>query len=817
MPGVSTESKNTTAIDPNKVPSPSLIDKEGPWELPVLPVRGSALFPHSMAALTVGRPKSLNAIKAMDESHLIGVFAQRDPTVEAPAVEDLYAVGCAGLVLRLAKTGEGDQTLVAFIEGVRRVRLRKVIETEPILKLSVDVLEDECPESEDAEYSALKRNITELFQEIVEASPKMSSDVLAVLRTRQDASAITDFVANALSSLAREVSQELLETLDVRARMKRLVQELLKEREELRMRDKIRAEVGKKISEAQRQAVLREQLKVIEEELGEGDETTREVDALRQRLREAGLPEEAQKEADRELERLKRIPPASPEYSVARSYLDWLVALPWKPLEVKPVDLRAAREILDADHYDLDKIKERILEHIAVVSLKTSMKGPILCFVGPPGVGKTSIGQSIARAMGRSFVRLSLGGMRDEAEIRGHRRTYIGALPGQIIRSIRRAGARDTVFMLDEVDKLGKDFRGDPASALLEVLDPEQNNAFRDHYLDVPFDLSGVVFITTANLLEPVPTALRDRMEVLELPGYADEEKAEIARRYLVPQQSEAHGLRLGEQIEFRDDAIREIVTRYTHEAGVRELERKVAAICRKQAKQILEGATQRLVVSGDVVHKLLGPPRFFVEEDVDRRMDKPGVAIALAWTPYGGEILFVEVARVLRDKGEFTITGQVQKVMEESTRAALTWLRANSDRYGIDPKEFHRYDVHVHVPAGAVPKDGPSAGIVMVTALVSLFTQQPVRRKTALSGEITLSGSLLPVGGIKEKVLAAKRSGIGDVLLPEQNRADVAENIPESLREGMHFHFAETIDDALSFALGTDVPESGLRTAVAH
>lgn len=773
-----------------------------PLDLAILPIRSPAVFPHTLIPLTVGRSGSLAAIENVDESQMIAVVAQRDARVDEPRATDLYSIGCAARILRKVADTEGEGSIIALAEGVQRIRILEETQHAPFLKAQAEFL-DEYVDEDSPETAALVRNIKDLFEEIVAATPNLSSDVVSILRSRRNPSAVVDFVSANLPTLSGAVRQQLLEELDVRARMEHLVRELLKEREDLRLRDKIRDEVGKTISDAQRKMLLREQLKAIRHELGEEEEGgNHDLDELEARLHKAGLPEDARREAERGIERLSRIPPASAEYTVARTYLDWLASLPWRAPEIATIDLHRAREILDEDHFDLDKIKERILEHIAVISLKHSIKGPILCFVGPPGVGKTSIGQSIARAMGRKFARISLGGMRDEAEIRGHRRTYVGALPGQIIRAIRQSGTRDPVLMLDEVDKLGRDFRGDPASALLEVLDPAQNSHFRDHYLDVHFDLSQVLFITTANVLEPIPPALYDRMEVLELAGYSEEDKTEIALRYLVERAVQGHGL-ASEAMQFTRESIQDIIRFYTHEAGVRELERMIASICRKQATRVLEGDRREIQVTPEIVRDRLGAPKYRIEQDVQRRTQVPGVAVALAWTPVGGEILFVEAARVPRDRGEFTITGQVQKVMEESSRAALTWLRGHSELYGIPASTFSEYDVHVHVPAGAVPKDGPSAGIVMVAALVSLFSRRVVKPHTAMTGEITLSGNILAVGGIKEKILAAKRSGLSDIILPAQNRSNVAEDVPLKLRKSLSLHFVETIEEALDVAFG--------------
>jgi ATP-dependent Lon protease len=605
---------------------------------------------------------------------------------------------------------------------------------------------------------------------------------------------------------------------------------LTKEREVLELRNKIQEQVQEQVNQNQREFLLREQMKAIQKELGESDDGQAEVEELRKKVEASGMSAEARKECERELKRLAKMTPASAEYMVSRTYLEWMTSLPWnKSSGSEEIDMAKAQEILNEDHYDLEKVKERILDYLAVKKLQPGMKGPILCFLGPPGVGKTSLGKSIARAMGRKFVRISLGGMHDEAEIRGHRRTYIGALPGQIIQGIRRAETNDPVFMLDEVDKLGRDFRGDPAAALMEVLDPEQNANFRDHYLDVPFDLSKVLFIATANWIDPIPEPLRDRMEIIELPGYTEEEKIHIAKRFLIPRQTSEHGVRLGEHIEFTDEALHELIHSYTREAGVRNLEREIATLVRKQArrlaergvtkaivakdgdvsaiveeqaKRISEGDTEKLVITPAVVREVLGVPKFHVEKEVEERVKRPGVAVGLAWTPAGGDIIFIEASR-MRGGKQFTITGHLGEVMQESTRAALTWVRANAEHYGIDPDFFRKQDIHIHVPSGAIPKDGPSAGIAMVTALVSLLTGKQVRPRVAMTGEISLSGIVLPVGGIKEKVLGAKRAGIREVILPSENEPNVKEDLQPHMLEGLQIHFVRTADQALEIALG--------------
>ncbi len=774
-------------------------------ELSLLPVREMVLFPEGLAPMTVGRESSLRLIQSLrPDDKLVAIVTQRDPQVDRPGPGELYSVGTAARIHKVVRLP--NDNLVVFVEGVQRIRVTEVVQYEPFLRVRVEPLGDVLPAQPEAEFEALARHVRELFLEIVAASPNLSDELQVVVSSLNDAGRLTDIVAGSLPSLSTQAKQELLETLDVRARLKRLAAELTQEREVLRLRSKIQSDVQEQVNQSQREYLLREQMKAIQKELGDSDEG-READDLRQKIDAAGMPEEVKKEALRELTRLQKIPQAAAEYTVVRTYLEWLVTLPWSKASAGEVDVKRAAQILDEDHYDLERVKARILEYLAVLQLKRDLKGPILCFVGPPGVGKTSLGKSIARALGRKFARVSFGGMHDEAEIRGHRRTYIGALPGQIIQGIRRAESNDPVFMLDEVDKIGRDFRGDPAAALLEVLDPEQNHSFRDHYLDVPFDLSKVLFITTANVLDTIPPALLDRMEVLELPGYTAEEKVQIARQYLIPKQVKEHGLELDRQIRFSEDGLNEIIRRYTHEAGVRNLEREIATLCRKRAKQVAEGATGVLDITPDVVRDLLGVPRFRVETELAERTRRPGVAVGVAWTPAGGDVLFIEAARIPRGsasgRGEFTITGQVREVMQESMKAALTWVRSNAELLGIDAAELEKADIHIHVPAGAIPKDGPSAGVTMVTALTSLFTETPVRPYVAMTGEITLTGHVLPVGGIKEKVLAAKRSGIREMILPAENEAHVRHDIPEHLRQGITFHFVRAIDEVLEHALG--------------
>jgi ATP-dependent Lon protease len=637
----------------------------------------------------------------------------------------------------------------------------------------------------------------------VARSPQLSDDLQTEVMNIDSPGRLADFVTSTLPSLSTLIRQELLETFSVRKRLESLISELTKEREVLDLRNKIHDQVQEQVNQSQREFLLREQMKAIQKELGESDDGQAEIDELRKKVEESGMTAEAKKECDRELKRLAKMTPASAEYMVARTYLEWMTSLPWNKVSgTEDIDIPKAHAILNEDHYDLVKIKERILDYLAVKKLQPGMKGPILCFVGPPGVGKTSLGKSIARALGRKFVRISLGGMHDEAEIRGHRRTYIGALPGQIIQGMKRAETLDPVLMLDEVDKLGRDFRGDPSAALMEVLDPEQNSTFRDHYLDVPFDLSKVLFIATANWLDPIPEPLRDRMEIIELHGYTEEEKVHIAKMFLIDRQAKENGLTVGEQIEFTDEALREVIRHYTREAGVRNLERELGTLVRKQARRLAEGKTDKLVVTPEVIREVLGIAKVHQEKEVEERVQQPGVSVGLVWTPVGGDIVFIEASK-MRGGKTLTMTGHLGDVMQESMRAALTWVRANCERYGIDPDFFRKQDIHIHVPSGAVPKDGPSAGVAMVTALVSLLTGRAIRPRVAMTGEISLSGIVLPVGGIKEKVLGAKRAGIQEVILPSENEPNVKEDLPEEMLDGMKVHFVRTAEEALEIALG--------------
>jgi ATP-dependent Lon protease len=772
-----------------------------PQELPILPVRDTVLFPGAVMPLPVGRESSLALLNSLDgPEKLLGVVAQLDPRVENPVGSDLHSVGTLAKVHKMVRMPNGN--VVAFLEGLDRIRVTEVVGLQPFIRARIEAQPD-LEDQTDAELTALQRNVQELFREVVARSPQLSDDLQTEVMNIESPGRLADFVASTLPSLNTMVRQELLETFSVRKRLETLISELTKEREVLELRNKIHDQVQEQVNQSQREFLLREQMKAIQKELGESDDGQAEIEELRKKVEEAGMTEDAKKECARELKRLAKMTPASAEYMVSRTYLEWMTSLPWnKTSGTDDINIPKAEEILNEDHYDLEKVKERILDYLAVKKLQPGMKGPILCFVGPPGVGKTSLGKSIARAMGRKFVRISLGGMHDEAEIRGHRRTYIGALPGQIIQGIRRAETLDPVFMLDEVDKLGRDFRGDPAAALMEVLDPEQNSTFRDHYLDVPFDLSKVLWVATANWMDPIPEPLRDRMEIIELAGYTEEEKVHIAKRFLIPRQTKEHGLALGEQIEFTDESLHYLIHSYTREAGVRNLEREIATLIRKQARRIAEGKTEKQIVTPEVIREALGLEKVRIEKEVEERVQKPGVSVGLVWTPVGGDIVFIEASK-MRGGKQFTVTGHLGEVMQESTRAALTWVRANAERYGIDPDFFRKIDLHIHVPSGAIPKDGPSAGVAMVTALVSLLTGRPVRPRVAMTGEISLSGIVLPIGGVKEKVLGAKRAGIREVILPSENEPNVKEDLQPEMLEGVQIHFVRTAEEALDIALG--------------
>jgi len=769
-----------------------------PSELPILPLRDTVLFPNSFMPLAVAREASVRLIdEAMSGAKLIGVFTQRDASVEEPSQSDLHAVGTASHVHKMFKLPDGSLRLI--VQGLSRLTLEEITSMRPYLRGRVAPAPESIDEGQRLEIDALLRNIKTSFQQVVSLSPLLSDDLQTLAANITEPGRLADFIASSLTTITTNVKQEVLEKLDVRERMDSLNRILIKELEVLELGSKIQSQVQSEVGRNQREYFLREQLKAIQKELGEGDDQTKDIEELQEKVDAAGMPEAVRKEALRELDRLARMPVAAAEYTVSRTYMDWLVTLPWQKRTEEVIDLPKTKDVLDADHSGLEKAKDRILEYLAVRKLNPEVKGPILCFAGPPGVGKTSLAKSIARSLGRKFVRVSLGGMRDEAEIRGHRRTYIGALPGQIIQGLRRAESRNPVFILDEIDKLGADFRGDPASALLEVLDPEQNNSFRDHYLDVPFDLSEVLFITTANVLHPIPPALRDRMEVLEIPGYTEEEKLAIARDHLAQKQITNHGL-TSEQLIITDDALRTVIRGYTREAGVRNLEREIGALCRKAARRRAEGDEAPLTITPAIVMDLLGAP-MFLDEEIEERTKDPGVAIGLAWTPAGGDVLLVEASR-MPGAGLLTLTGQLGDVMKESARAALSWFRAHAAAYGADPDFFKNAEIHLHVPSGAIPKDGPSAGVTIATSLASELTRRPVRGDIAMTGEVTLSGRVLPVGGIKEKVLAARRVGIREVILPKQNEKNVKEDLSEDLKRDLTIHYVQTVDEVLLLAL---------------
>lgn len=769
-----------------------------PGQLAILPLRDTVLFPNSFMPLAVARESSVRLVDdAMSAGKIIGVFTQRDPAVDEPGAADLYHVGTASQIHKMFKLPDGSLRLI--VQGLSRVVLESVMESRPYLRANVQQVEEEIREADRLEVDALLRNIKGNFQQVVSLSPLLSDDLQTLASNIGEPGRLADFIASSLTTMSTGGKQEVLETVDLRSRLDVLNRVLVKELEVLELGSKIQSQVQSEVGRNQREYFLREQLKAIQKELGEGEDQTKETEELREKIATAGMPPAVEKEALRELARLSKMPAAAAEYTVSRTYLDWLVALPWQVRTPETIDLKKTKAILDADHAGLEKPKDRILEYLAVRKLNPSVKGPILCLVGPPGVGKTSLARSIAQSLGRKFVRVSLGGMRDEAEIRGHRRTYIGALPGQIIQGLRRAESRNPVFILDEIDKLGSDFRGDPSSALLEVLDPEQNSTFRDHYLDVPFDLSEVLFVTTANVLDPVPPPLRDRMEVLELAGYTEEEKLRIASGHLVSRQIANQGLTTG-QIRFTVEGLRQVIRGYTREAGVRNLEREIGSICRKVARRRAEGRVSPVTVNGKTVVELLGAPRF-VDEETAGRTRQPGVATGLAWTPVGGDVLFIEASR-MPGSGSLTLTGQLGDVMKESARAALSWLRAHARDFGGDTDFFKGSEIHIHVPSGAIPKDGPSAGVTMAVALASEITRRPVRGDVAMTGEITLSGRVLPVGGIKEKVLAARRAGIRTVILPSQNERNVNEDLGQDLRRDMTFHFVHHVGEVIALAL---------------
>jgi len=762
--------------------------------LSILPLRSFVVFPGTILPLTVGRAASIKLLdETLPQTKVIGLLTQRDETKEDPQPQDLYPVGVAAIVLKLLR--QSDNHVVIVVQGLRRFALRKIVTAHPYLRAEVDLLNSKLPPST-KEWEATFRNLRDSAAKLLELTPDVPEQARAAVLSIEDPEQLTDFLAPNLNVQAAQ-KQAILEELDVEKRLAIVQTGISAQLEIAQIQQKLQQDVQSQFSEAQRRAYLREQMKAIQRELGEETGATDQIERLRKRLEEAKPPEEVLAQADRELRRLDVIPPASPEYSVIVSYVETIAELPWSKLSEDNLDLNQAQQILDRDHYDLEKVKRRLIEYLAVRKLNPQGHGPILCFLGPPGVGKTSLGQSIADALGRKFVRMSLGGIRDEAEIRGHRRTYIASMPGRIIQELRRAGTRNPVMMLDEVDKIGADFRGDPASALLEVLDPRQNNTFSDRYLDVPFDLSQVLFIATANYIDGVPEPLRDRMEVISLPGYTEREKLEIAKRYLVRRQLEENGLK-PEQCEWQDDAFLRIINDYTHEAGVRELERQIGAVCRAVAAKVARGKTERVTVTPELVAELLGPAKYVRETKL--KTSQPGVVTGLAYTPAGGEVLHIEAMRY-PGKGNVTLTGHIGEVMKESVQAALSLVRSRDGQLGANPEDFRKIDIHVHVPAGAVPKDGPSAGIAMFTALASLFSNRPVRPDVAMTGEITLRGLVLPIGGLKEKSLAAMRAGISTVIIPKLNEKDLVD-VPEEAKQKLKFIPVENVDEVLNAAL---------------
>ncbi|MDP8255394.1 MAG: endopeptidase La [Candidatus Alcyoniella australis] len=769
-----------------------------PSQLTILPLRNAVMFPNTIIPLTVGRKRTLKAIELslQQDNNLIGVFAQKVGAIEDPMEKDLYDVGTLGRILKVIDMP--GETKTVMVQGVSRIHMEQLVETEPALLAQISPMDEEAIE-EDPHVQALMHSLKEMAQKAVELSDNLPTEAAQFIQDMESASGLSDLVASNLN-LPIDKKIELLMDTDLRSRLRTVLEVLHKEVAMLEMSKKIQSDIKKEMDRGQREFYLRKQMEAIQKELGELSGEGSEADELRKKLEEAKMPEEAEKVTLKELDRLSKINQQSAEYGVIRTYVDWLLDVPWSVRTDDILDIQRAEQILNEDHYNLEKVKKRILEYLAVRKLKKDMKGPILCLVGPPGVGKTSLGKSVARALGRKFHRVSLGGIRDEAEIRGHRRTYVGALPGRIIQGVKRAGTHNPVFMLDEIDKLGSDWRGDPSSALLEVLDPEQNFMFSDHYLEVPFDLSEVLFIATANITDTIPGPLRDRMEIIEIPGYTQEDKLHIAKGFIVGQQISNHGLS-PEQISFDDDALRKIIDDYTREAGVRNLQREVASVCRGVAKQIASDESKSLAITADNLRTYLGSEKFYSE--IAERTAKCGVATGLAWTPVGGDILFIE-ATMMKGTGKLTLTGKLGDVMKESAQAALSYVRSQAVNFGIDESLFSERDLHVHVPAGAIPKDGPSAGVTLLTALVSLFTGRIVDHETAMTGEITLRGSVLPVGGIKEKILAAKRAGIHSIVLPDKNKKDI-EDIPAEARADLTFHYINQIDQALEHALSKE------------
>jgi ATP-dependent Lon protease len=773
------------------------IDKEIeiPDNLPVLPVRDIVVFPYMILPLFVGREMSIKAIEySLSTNRMVLLITQKDLNIESPTPEDLYSTGTVAIIMRMLKLPDGRVKIL--VQGLSKARALTYSQTEPFFKANIEKISDQKPPVLTIEDEAQIRTVKEQLEKVVSLGKTVLPDIMGVVENIEDPGRLADLAVSNLG-LKTEQAQEVLEIIDPIHRLKRVSEILGREIELLTVQQKIQSEARGEIDKTQREYFLREQLKAIQKELGDIDERAEEIKEFRKKIEEAKMPEKVMKEAEKQLKRLEKMHPDSAESATVRTYLDWMVELPWSKSTKDNLDIKAAEKVLNEDHYDLEKVKERILEFLSVRKLKEKMKGPILCFIGPPGVGKTSLGRSIARALGREFVRMSLGGMRDEAEIRGHRRTYVGALPGRIIQGIKTAGTNNPVFMLDEIDKIGMDFRGDPSSALLEVLDPEQNNSFADHYLAVPFDLSKVMFITTGNLVDTIPSPLRDRMEIIYLSGYTTEEKLGIAKNYLIPKQLDEHGLS-NKVLKITDPGLFNIISQYTREAGVRNLEREIANLCRKVAKKIAEGKEKIFVINAQNLHRYLGVPKFLPEEEMEK--DEVGVSTGLAWTETGGDIIYVE-ATTMKGKGNLTLTGQLGDVMKESAQAALSYVRSRSKKLGIKDDVFSKTDLHIHVPAGAIPKDGPSAGITMATSIASALTGRPVNKNTALTGEVTLRGRVLPIGGLKEKTLAAKRMGIKKVIIPKRNKKDL-EDIPKYIKKDMEFVFVETMDDVLKFAL---------------
>ncbi len=783
------------ASEPTEQDIQNLKNQELPEHLPLLPVRDIVVFPYMVLPLFVGRDMSIKAIEAaLAGNRMIFLATQKALDVENPKPEDIHTVGTIGVIMRMLKLP--DERIKILVQGLSKAKVLDYIQAEPYYSVRIAKIPEAKPPTRSLEAEAVTRTVKEQLERIISLGKVMMPDVMVVIENLEDPGRLADMVVSNLG-LKVEVAQEVLEVEDPIARLKRVSEILAKEIEVLSMQQKIQAQAKGEMDKTQREYFLREQLKAIQKELGELDERGEEIAEFRKRIKESKMPDKVQKEADKQLKRLEKMHPDTAESATVRTYLEWMVELPWSKKSKDNLDIKAAAKVLNEDHYDLEKVKERILEYLAVRKLKDKMKGPILCFSGPPGVGKTSLGKSIARALGREFVRISLGGVRDEAEIRGHRRTYVGALPGRILQGIKQAGTANPVFMMDEVDKVGMDFRGDPSAALLEVLDPEQNHAFSDHYLGVPFDLSEVMFIATANLIDPILSALRDRMEIIEIPGYTEEEKVGIAQRFLIPRQFKEHGI-TDKHLCITEPALRQIVSHYTREAGVRNLEREIANIMRKVAKKVAEGKAKRFTASPANLHKYLGVPKFLPEAEQEK--DEIGVATGLAWTETGGDVLYIE-ATVMKGKGQLTLTGHLGDVMKESAHAALSYVRSREKLLGIKPEIFSKTDIHIHVPAGAIPKDGPSAGITMATALASTLSNIPVRRDVAMTGEVTLRGRVLPIGGLKEKILAAKRAKLSMVILPQRNKKDL-EEIPKHLLRGIQFVFAETMDDVIKAAL---------------